>query len=414
MNNYSEITLLFLKSLRDTMRIDFLPHLQKSAESLSNDYISGRDPVAEKLIELRDEYLKFFVDYEHNKDEAATIEMLDDIFLSDLIDDLRADIFSGIAHELLFKKPEEYTKKQISNYYSFENSSGFSNGMYCSNNIWERFIKNRRFLTNRIKSFPMPPHFIYAYSDPKIDNKGRKYRVEKAYNLFTTDDLYDKMYIEDFYKFEKIIRDSIIAPRNGIFTEKQGKEIIRNPLLDILARSYIERVFGFFGVRYSVNLLEPLDKNANVYPLLGILKMVKSNDMLLSKIDFLNLILFNRRYRYLDLFRATKQSFSSIARLTLHRFIANYKQKYGYDPSKALDNHDEFQMLFNRLSTIYKELVEISDLRRTPISDESPIDTLSSERKALIMMHIADPQNLVFEGGIDDCTTYLSFDRKNI
>lgn len=96
MNNYSEITLLFLKSLRDTMRIDFLPHLQKRAESLSNDYISGRDPVAEKLIELRDEYLKFFVDYDHNKDEAATKEMLDDLFLSDLIDDLRSDIFLWI------------------------------------------------------------------------------------------------------------------------------------------------------------------------------------------------------------------------------------------------------------------------------------------------------------------------------
>lgn len=165
---------------------------------------------------------------------------------------------------------------------------------------------------------------------------------------------------------------------------------------------------------YSVILLDSMDKEVNIYPYLGILKMVKSNDMLFSKLDFLWLLLYNNRNRYLDLFRVAKQSFSFIARLTLHRFITDYKLKDGYDPSKALDNHDEFQMLFNRLSTIYKELVEISDLRRTPISDESPIDTLSSERKALIMMHIADPQNLVFEGGIDDCTTYLSFDRKNI
>ena len=59
MNNYSEITLLFLKSLRDTMRIDFLPHLQKSDESLYNDYIAGRGSVPEKLIELRDKYLSF-------------------------------------------------------------------------------------------------------------------------------------------------------------------------------------------------------------------------------------------------------------------------------------------------------------------------------------------------------------------
>ncbi len=181
---------------------------------------------------------------------------------------------------------------------------------------------------------------------------------------------------------------------------------------------YIERVFGFFLVHYAIIVLSDNDQNKEMdtyleYMPLGIMKMVKSDYMLHSKIDFL-FLLVEDKYHYSKLFRAVKTTFPSIAFITLNRFISEYTQKYGFDPSKALDNHRDFMVLFNHFETIYKELAEKSDLRRTPIDYDSPIDSLSLERKALIMRHIADPQKVVCHGDFNSFYPYFHFQRREL
>lgn len=96
MNNYSEITLLFLKSLRDTICIDFLPNTIKRSDDDKEDdkeivfyendytvvdniydyvpsmperynsYSKQTNDIPVFTPELRDIFLRFFSEYERN------------------------------------------------------------------------------------------------------------------------------------------------------------------------------------------------------------------------------------------------------------------------------------------------------------------------------------------------------------
>ncbi len=459
MDNYSEITSLFLNSLRITLK-NILPLIQEPPKPCSENSSEPKIPVIEREIdidpnekfiipeyayrameampkpepyrncyssepysrfpiipqELLDTYLRFFTEYDENKDEASKIVMAYDYSLLDLINHLRFDIFLWIASELLFAKPEEYEKKQMACYYSFHSSNKISDGrMECSDKVWDTFKEKRHLLTGRIKSFPMPPHFMCVYSDSNIKLEKGKNKANPSYDFFVKDDIYEKLYLEDFLEFEKIIQEGLIHPRNSILNDKEGLHNKPSALLESLVDAYIERVFGFFPVRCAAFNLEEQVPRVITPPshdklIVGLIKIAKSNDMIFSKIGFTNTLLYNGA-KYIKLFRAVKQSFSSAACLVLNRFIKDYDRKFNFRPDQALNHREHFNILFNHLSTIYNELILLQGTKRTFITDNSPHYNLTNEKKSIIMKHIANPHNTAYEGDIDNPTLFLEIDR---
>ena len=186
MNNYSEITLLFLKSLRDTMRIDYLPHTLKKPEPcfeshstriinidishilncatdykipdyvyeltppkpepFYNRYSKQTNDIPVFTPESCDSFLRFFSEYERNKDEASSTFLKKGFTLLHLIEDLRFDIFLWLASEILFRTPEEYDKALMSNYISFESKNSNTSGYTCSDKEWITFKISVNFL----------------------------------------------------------------------------------------------------------------------------------------------------------------------------------------------------------------------------------------------------------------------------
>ncbi len=440
MNNYSEITLLFLKSLRDTVCIDFLPNTIKRSDDdieivfYENDYtvVENFDEYVPSMPkqynsyskqtndipvftpELRDIFLRFFSEYERNKDKASSTFLKKGFTLLHLIEDLQFDIFLWLASEILFRTPEEYDKALMSNYISFESKNSNTSGYTCSDKEWIKFKKKRELLTRRIKSFPMPPHFFFIYSDSRIKAEKGKYRINPSIEFFKNDEVYKNSNLNDFFGFEEIIHKAY-EHKTCIIVE-QGVQATPSMLLDYLVDSYIERVYGFNLVRHAIMSFAIKDRVMDDFAYhenspLGFTKMAKSNDMVFSKIDFLEI--FSESYCYLDLFKAAKKSFGFVACKTLDRFINDYTHVYGFNPILALNDSSKFKKIFNDLSIVCNELDDGRDSKRILSNEKLPLDSLSDYWRKLIGKHLVDPQKLLSEGELgEDYFTHMRYFKK--
>lgn len=371
----------------------------KEIEPIPYDYIDAK-PLKNKKIkshpykrfpkiprELYDEYSRFFFDYENNKNDASEKKIFKDFSLSDLIDNLRCDLFTCVASELLFRRPEQYEKSDMSQFIEFKSKNTNINSMEVSDKKWISFRSTRNILTSRIKSIPMPPHFLMVYSDLKIDKDYGKRNFNPLYSFLVSDDVYDRLPLETYLEFERnIIFEGVEIPRDEILP-KDGN---RSPLLDFLTRSYIERTFGFWGVGVTINLLAQnraisRDKRS-LSKLINIMKLVKSDDMLFSKISFFNM-LYSDYTNFIELFKAIANYFSAVVNKTLDIFSAEYVKNYG----------NKFSDLYNNLTSIYEDLFEkhVNELSQHSVSSDLSIENLTSEEKALIMKHIANPNNVI-------------------
>ena len=249
----------------------------------------------------------------------------------------------------------------------------------------------------------MPPHFFFIYSDSRIKAEKGKYRINPSIEFFENDEVYKNSNLNDFFGFEEIIHKAY-EHKTCIIVE-QGVQATPSMLLDYLVDSYIERVYGFNLVRHAIMSFAIKDREMDDFAYhenspLGFTKMAKSNDMVFSKIDFLEI--FSESYFYLDLFKAAKKSFGFVACKTLDRFINDYTHVYGFNPILALNDSSKFKKMFNDLSIVCNELDDGRDSKRILSNEKLPLDSLSDYWRKLIGKHLVDPQNLLHEGELGE------------
>lgn len=417
MNRKNEITANYLKALKKTIREKIKPYVKdentsnnartirismsdlnfrnikqitydaseiepnlRFLEDNKNCHCNAQQDILLVSREFCDKYLRFFADFEKNKEEASRIRLTDKYTLLDLIESLHYDLFMWIASELLFVNPTVYSKRHIGYYYIFEDKkrqetlSGTNEGLLCTNNEWRKFRKKRNKITYRINSFPMPPHFLYVYSFYHIKKNNNKDDNVKLYSFLKSEDAYDKFNLDDYLKFEQeIIYKGIEAQRKGLFPKS---DVVSSAFMNSLADVYIERVFGFALVKYAISTISdiPGQDAITVRANLECLKAVKSNDLFYSKMIFAEMVMDNKGY--LSLFNTISALFVPVALKTLVQFI-NIKWKY--------------KEIFAAVSTIYKDLFMNSDLIKRVEKYNVSACSLTDDSKTQIMKIIADP-----------------------
>ncbi len=363
----------------------------------NNNYSNEHCELPDYPQDLKDNLLDIFFDYENNMDRASNLRFTEDYSCADLIDDLRFDLFAWVASELLFKKPEEYTKGIMSLFYDFENKAfdgksciKGSERMPCSDKDWERFTKKRCIITDRIKSFPMPPHFLWVYSSSTIKTEEGRYKTKtgSSYKFFFKNDAYESLGLEDYLNLEDKIHSDIIGAQHSMYTKY-------SELLNFLIKVYIERVYGFKHMINEINIVaeycklgyDATIKMHSVY----ISRALKSNELYYTKFA-LNRLLENGDIKF-NIVKAVLWSFQGVARDILDAFSEAYNKKYERSPKEAFSDIFQYTKLLDVLSITYEELFSEYKSRKSHEATSSRIDELSMRERQWIMKHIAQPSS---------------------
>lgn len=378
MGNSHKVTDLFVLSLRDTLIevFDADRYLKMEfpfEERFSNgsDYIWSQrmNYIIPHLLSYLRRYFNsletppksVLEQYKHFNFGSDEEEIYPGYPLSNFYKDIQYDLFTWVASELLFRRPLEFTKQNMSLYYPFENKSSLMDGLVISEKVWQNFFRNKNKLTNRLIDLPMPPHFLLLYSqniDPSIN---KKKRIKSEFRFLTESDLFSSLVgvtFDTFLKFEKNeIPNGIIGARKSIFTKEGSK---KSPvLLDALVEPYIERAFNPFLAKFAAyeltkcNLLNS-DDCLFSYFLKG-LKLIKSTVCVYSKVPLLKRF-FSNGFGICDITKGVTASIGYIANQLLEKFSHMYEIEYGFDPIDALDYSDQFDILYEHLSIVFNDL----------------------------------------------------------
>lgn len=337
--------------------------------------------------------------------------LYDDYPISRLVGALQCDLFAYIASLLLFRHPMNYKKSEIHMYYNFESTdevnnsheSNMQNRIRISDKMWDNFRKKREFLTSRIKAIPMPPHFLFVYSDSKIKEIREGSKIDPAYKFLVEDDIYNDLSLEKYLELEsEVIFKNIEWSRNETFSNDRKP----SPLLDFLTMTYIERVFEFNMVYFSIGMLSETNrdiKSDNFYSgFFTMISLSKSNALFCSKIPLLCKLIFKGLHQHdlfskPDIFRVVYSSFHHIAQKAYNKFIEKYTKKYKKDPRDALKNRMDFKLLYDNLSVVFTELFESHLSATTDVSNNntpnSILKNLSPKEKKLIMEQIVNTKH---------------------